>query len=394
MSQAKRKLKIGLLGFGAMGKTHAYCIHNLPYFYPELSFEAEVAGVVTTSLEKSKRMSETYRLGSPAENEDVLICDPNIDIIDICTPNHLHYETLKKVIRAGKAVYCEKPLCTTAAEAWEIANLAEKHGVTAQIVFNNQFLAPIQRAGQLVAEGRLGRILSFRASYLHNSALDVNRKAGWKQDRSVCGGGVLFDLGSHAIGLIHSLCGEFATVSGTSQIAYPKRTGMDGKPWETNADEAFYLTAQLKNGAFGTITASKLTTGSNDDLSIDIYGEKGALHFSLMEPNWLYFYDATAADAPIGGLRGYTRLECVGRYPFPGGVFPSPKAPRGWLEGHIESMMHFLTCVANGTTATIPNFFDAAHVQSVMEAAYKSDIMDGRRQPVAGRPQSIMGGKS
>ena len=373
--------RIGLLGFGAMGQTHAYAIHNLPYFYRDLAFGAKIVGVVTRSVEKSERVCAQYGFDRAYATEDELIADPDIDIVDICTPNYLHYETLKKAIAAGKAIYCEKPLCISFAQAQEIAALAEEHGIVGHIVFNNRYLAPMQRARQLIADGRLGRILNFRAEYLHNSALNIQKNAGWKQDKTVCGGGVLFDLGSHIIDLVYSLCGEFQSVSGLAQIAYPNRIGMNGEAWQTNADEAFYMTAVLKNGACGTLTASKLTLGVNDDLNIEVVGEKGALHFSLMEPNWLYFYDGTAEDAPIGGMRGYTRIECVGRYPAPGGVFPSPKASRGWLEGHVESMLAFLTRVDQGKSGH-PNFRDAAHVQAVMEAAYSSAAENGIRVEV------------
>ncbi len=378
IQEHKKTWRIGLLGFGAMGQTHAYAIHNLAYFYRDLPFSARIVGVVTRSLEKSQQICYDYKFDQPYESEDALIADPNIDIIDICTPNALHFETLKKAIRAGKAIYCEKPLCITVEEAKQIAQMAKETGTIGHIVFNNRFLAPVQRAKQLIDEGRLGRILSFRAEYLHNSALNIQKKAGWKQDKTVCGGGVLFDLGSHVIDLVYHLCGEFQSVSGLEQIAYPIRMGMDGQSWQTNADEAFYMTAVLKNGACGTLTASKLATGTNDDLNLEIIGEKGSLRFSLMEPNWLYFYDATVADAPIGGMRGFTRIECVGRYPTPAGAFPSPKAARGWLEGHVESMRSFLTHVNSGTSGH-PDFADAAHVQAVMESAYRSSHHDGLR---------------
>ena len=377
----KHSYRIGLLGFGAMGQTHAYAIHNLPYFYKDLPFSVHIGGVVTRSMEKSERVCQQYGFEAAYPDEDALISDPTIDIIDICTPNYLHYETLKKAILAGKAIYCEKPLCISYEQAKEIAELAEKHHTVGHIVFNNRHLAPMQRARQLIEEGKLGRILTFRAEYLHNSALNIQKNAGWKQDKTICGGGVLFDLGSHIIDLIYSLCGEFQSVSGLAQIAYPSRIGTDGQPWQTNADEAFYMTATLKNGACGTLTASKLTMGVNDDLNIEVTGEKGALRFSLMEPNWLYFYDATVADAPIGGMRGYTRIECVGRYPAPAGIFPSPKAARGWLEGHVESMVHFLSQVDLGESGH-PNFADAAHVQAVMEAAYSSAEQNGIRTEV------------
>ena len=113
---------------------------------------------------------------------------------------------------------------------------------------------------------------------------------------------MLFDLGSHCIDLIYYLCGEFASVRGMSQIAFPTRSGMKGEVWQTNADEAFYILCSLKNGAKGTISVSKLVNGANDDLNFAVYGEKGSLKFSLMQPNFLYYYDATQPQDTPGAV--------------------------------------------------------------------------------------------
>lgn len=374
MQPIDHTLRIGLLGFGSMGRTHTWAVRNLPFFYGDLPFKAVTAGVCTTSLEKSGRVAAEFGIPKATAREDELIFDPDIDIIDICTPNNCHYETLKKALSAGKHVLCEKPLCVTAEQADEIAGLACGSGKTCGIVFNNRWLAPVLRAKQLAEEGRLGRILHFHASYLHNSCIDPDRRVGWKQDRDICGGGVLFDLGSHVIDLISHLCGSIRTVSGHSQIAYATHLDPNGQPWQTNADEAFYLHAVTEGGAHGTIEVSKITQGVNDELSFEIYGEKGALKFSLMEPNWLYFYDTSAPAKPVGGERGFTRIECVGRYP--GMIFPSPKAPAGWLYGHLAGMHAFLSAVADGRPFS-PSLAEGAYVQRVMDAAYRSDRNGG-----------------
>ena len=366
-----KKLKIGLLGFGAMGKVHSYSVENMKFYYSSLPFQTEIVGVCTTSIEKSRQIAKKFGFEIATDNENELIYSPDVDIIDICTPNAFHYDTLKKCIAAGKHIYCEKPLCISSAQAKEIAELAKNSGLICNIVFNNRFIAPILRAKQLVDEGHIGRVLSFSAEYLHNSCTDTQKNAGWKQNSDICGGGVLFDLGSHVIDLIYFLCGSFEAVSGTSQIAYPLRSGSDGCPWKTNADEAFYMTARLSCGAVGTICVSKLIHGANDDLSLCIFGEKGSIKFSLMQPNFLYFYDATQKPDVLGGSTGYKAIECVGRYPTPGGAFPAPKAPSSWIRGHVESMYEFLSSVYTKIPHA-PDFSDALHIQAVMDAAYFS----------------------
>ena len=367
----KKSLKIGMLGFGSMGRTHTFVIKNLPFFYHDLGFDVEVAGVCTTTIEKSKRVCDTYGIKIATVNEDDLIYSPDIDIIDVCTPNIFHFDTLIKALDAGKHIYCEKPLCITYEQARIVAEKAREKNVTCGVVFHNRHMAPLTRAKQLVDEGRIGRILSFHAVYYHSSCADPAKKAGWKQNKDICGGGVLFDLGSHVLDTVTHLCGDIESVMGMEQIAYPTRLGMNGETWQTNADEAFYMLCRLPDGGCGTVVASKVHTGTNDDLAIEIYGERGALKYSLMDPNWLYFYDNTTPDAPIGGERGFTRIECVGRYEAPGGVFPSPKAPAGWLRAHSTSYMKFLSAVDRGEKFS-PDFDQGARVQRIMEAAYRS----------------------
>lgn len=371
-------LRIGLIGFGSMGRTHTWAVRNLPFFFGELPFRAVTEGVCTTSPEKSRRVAEEFGIPIATADEDVLIGNPDIDVIDVCTPNNCHFRTVKKALSAGKHVLCEKPLCLTREEADELAALEAAYGRTCGMVFNNRWLAPVMRAKQLLDEGRLGDLVSYHAVYRHNSCLDPARRAGWKQNRDICGGGTLFDLGSHVIDLMSWLCGRMVRVAGHAQIVCPTHLDRNGNEWRTNADEAFYMNAETVDGVFGTMEFSKVTVGANDDLSFEIFGRSGALKFSLMEPDWLYFYDATLPDAPLGGSKGYTRIECVGRYP--NMIFPSPKAPAGWLYGHLYSMYAFLSAVAENRPFS-PSLSDGAEVQRVISAVSEHPMSLGTVPP-------------
>ncbi|MBE6562351.1 MAG: Gfo/Idh/MocA family oxidoreductase [Ruminococcaceae bacterium] len=371
----ERRVNIGIIGFGSMGKTHASCIEDMKYYYSGLGIEPVLYGVCASSPENSKKYAEKYGFERAFSSPEELIICPEIDVVDICTPNIFHYEQLKAAIAAGKHIYCEKPLCTTPEQAEEICTLAEKTNSVCAVVFNTRFHLPVIRAKEIIEKGGIGDIVSFNVSFLHSSATDVNR-TGWKQDKTVCGGGVLFDLGSHAVDMTRYLCGDFEKVFGKSQIAFPERRSFDGREnWKTNADETFYIIAELKNKAVGNITVSKIHQGTNDDFNFEIYGTKGSLKFGLMDPNWLYYYDATAPEK----VRGVTRIECVGRFDFPATGFPGAKATVGWLRGHIGSMHNFLEGVAENK-AVEPSFRDGAVVQRILDAAYRSDEIGGFMQ--------------
>lgn len=363
-----KKLNIGIIGFGNMGKTHASSVSQMKYFYNEMEVQPVLYGVCASTYENSVKYAEKYGFVKAFASPEELISCPEIDAVDICTPNIFHFEQLKLALENNKHIYCEKPLTVNAEDAFEISRLAENSDKTCAVVFNTRFLLPVIRAKEIIESGGIGEVVSFNVSFLHSSALDVN-KTGWKQDKTVCGGGVLFDLGSHAVDMTRYLCGDFEKVFGKSQIVYPTRRSYDGKAgWKTNADEAFYITAQLKCGALGHITVSKIHQGTNDDFSFEIYGTKGSLRFNLMEPNWLYYYNGNEAES----VRGTTKIECVGRYPAPATGFPGIKAPVGWIRGHIGSMHNFIYCASLGMKAE-PSFYDGAVVQSVLEAAYRSD---------------------
>jgi predicted dehydrogenase len=131
------------------------------------------------------------------------------------------------------------------------------------------------------------------------------------------------------------------------------------------------MMAQLKNGAMGTITASKLATGTNDEMDIRLFGEKGALHFNADYPGTLDFYDNTDADGAYGGSRGFKAIESVQRYEKPGGAMPAPKLAIGWLRAHVHSLYTFFNCVHTGTTPS-PSIADGVYNQYVLDKAVES----------------------
>ena len=377
----EKRLHVGIAGFGAMGKTHAYSIASLPYFYEDLPFSASVRGICTTSLEKSERICDTLGFEKAYSDAYAMIADPGIDIIDICTPNNSHFDIASAALDAGKHVLCEKPFCFDEREAQLLAKKAAGKNLVCGVVYNNRNLAAILRAKQLIREGALGRILSFSFHYRHDSDIDPARTVGWKQNAEICGAGTLFDLGSHALDLCRYLCGDFARIGGKSQIAFDTHKNADGSLWQTNADEAFYMTATLASGAVGQVSVSKLSHGSEDGLVFSIWGTDGAIRFTLAEPDILYYMDANQPKLPLGGMAGFTAIPASGRYPAPGGKFPAVKAPQGWLRGHIHGMYLYLDAVASNKHFS-PDFSDGAYIQHVMACALQSDALGGKEVDV------------
>lgn len=367
------ELRIGIIGFGFMGKTHTYGYKTIPLYYGGLPYKIKLAGVCDTVPGVAEKAKESLDFEFATDNpEDIFNCK-DIDIVDICTPNVYHKEGVLKALKAGKHVYCDKPLASSFEETKEITERLKGCDVITQMALQYRFFPATMRAKELIDEGRIGRIMSFRACYLHSGSVDPKKPIGWKQDKKFGGGGVLFDLGSHVLDLICHLLGEYSSVFAKTGVIYPQRPDKSGKMVDIEADDVAFMILQMKSGCFGTIEASKIATGANDELRFEIHGDKGAIRFNLMEPNWLEYYDNTLPEVPLGGVRGYTKIECVQRFEKPGGDFPSSKFSIGWIRSHVHSLYNFLTCVYENKQAS-PSFKEGAYIQYVMEKAYESDL--------------------
>ncbi len=367
-----RELRIGIIGFGFMGKTHTYGYKTIPLYYSNLPFKIKLVGVCDFIPEVAEKAKEMLDFEFATTNPDDILNRDDIDIVDVCTPNIYHKEAVLKALEHGKNVYCDKPLATSFEETKDILDILDRYDAVTQMALQYRFFPATMRAKELIEEGRIGRIMSFRAAYLHSGSVDPTKAIGWKQDKKVGGGGVLFDLGSHALDIMYYLLGEYDSIFAKTEIIYNQRPDKTGKLVDIEADDVAFMIAKMKCGGTGTIEASKVATGANDELRFEIHGDKGAVRFNLMDPNWLDFYDNTVTEAPLGGTKGYTRIECVQRFKKPGGDFPSSKFSIGWIRSHVHSLYSFLDCVYQKKTAS-PSFRDGAYIQHVMEKAYESD---------------------
>jgi predicted dehydrogenase len=367
-----KEIKVGIVGFGFMGRAHTYGYKTMPLYYRDLPFKVTLQAVADPVPGVAALAAEELGFAYATQNPDELLGDPAIDVVDICTPNIYHKDGIIKALAAGKHVYCDKPLASCWSESVEVAGAARKSGRITQLALQYRFYTGTLRAKQLIEEGRLGRILSFRAAYLHPSGIDPNKPMGWKQQRAMGGGGVLLDLGSHAFDLMYFLMGEYDRVLTDNTIVYEERCDGSGGKVKCDAEDISVSLVRMKNGASGTIEASKVATGSNDEIRFEIHGTRGALRYNSMRPNELGFYDATRSDMPYGGESGFTAIECVNRYEKPGGGFPGPKFAIGFMRGHVHSLYNFVSHVYEGKQSS-PSFEDGAYIQYVMEKAYESN---------------------
>lgn len=361
-----------MIGYGFMGKMHSYSYASLPFIYDPPPAKVRLVGVAAAT-EASRQLAldrAGYEFAVPDYRE--LLDRDDISLINVCTPNYLHKQQVIDALRAGKHVYCDKPLAMNTDEARGVVEAAKVAGTTCQMTFHNRFSPAMMRARQLVDDGFLGDVVSFRAVYLHGGYLDPERPISWRMQKEKSGGGALADLGSHAIDLLRYLIGDFTRVQANLRTLTRQRPVSKGSSEmaPVTVDDLAVLQLELANGSIGTLEASRIATGVQDDLRLEIHGTRGALRFDLMDPNWLEAYDDTKPTAPLGGDRGYVRIECLQNYPRPA-TLPGGRMPVGWTRFHIASIYEFVANAAQGRPGS-PSFEDGLAVHEVMDAAQRS----------------------
>jgi len=366
-----KPLRIGMIGYGGIGRVHAMGYRAIPFHYGLPANSVQIAGVATTRAETAEKAAQEIGCELWTTDYRELLNNPDIDAVDVCTPNHNHEEILVAAAAAGKHIYCEKPLAMNVAEGQRIVAAVEKAGVINQMTFNFRFFPALLRARQLLDEGFVGRIFSFRARYYRSSYIDENKPLSWRLKKEIAGGGTLFDLASHVLDLVYYTLGDFGSVQATLETLIKERPVAAGasEKGPVDVDDLALLHVRMADGTLGLVEASRMGTGATNDLQLEIFGSQGAVRFNLAEPSYLEIYDVRDEANPIGGMRGFKKIEAVQKY-------PGQKAPDGTMiptftRVHAECQYQFLKAIWEDRPAS-PTLADGLKVQELMAAAERS----------------------
>ena len=364
------RVGIVIVGYGYMGRVHTLGLRQIPLLYPDAASNFQLVGICMRSEEKAERAAaEAGCLKSYSSYEEVLQ-DDQVNIVDLVVPNHLHRRMIEEAVKRGKHVLCEKPLALSRGEAEAVVGAVRAGRASLGMIFNYRFIPALMKAKELLDKKLLGRIYNFRGEYFHTGYQNPERPLTWRMDLSKSGGGALVDLGVHVVDLVRYLLGDFNSVQAMTETYIGERPVEKGskQTGKVTVDDAAWMNVRMNNGARGSIEVSRFATGTLDDLNITVYGQRGALRFSLMDANFLYWFDSTA-HAPDPGLAGWQRLETGQSYP--GARLPNPRSVIGWTRFHTENLYRFICSVQAGRSFS-PNEIDGYEAQAILEAAYES----------------------
>jgi predicted dehydrogenase len=357
------EVRIGIVGYGIMGKAHSYGYRVAPMLY-DLPVRPVVAAISGRNAAAVADAARAYQIPHWTTDWLELVNDPDIDIIDVCTPPGTHAEISAAAARAGKAVLCEKPLAANHADAAAAAHVAEETGVLNAVGFNYRRLPAVALMKQMIDEGAIGDVLMWRAIWMTDEFLDKTIPFDWRFDVTM-GGSSIADLGAHLFDMALWMVGDIDKVTAQSSTFTAERSTPDG-PRSVTVDEASSIIMRFSNGASGLVDLARVAAQSGCDLKIEANGTKGSLAFDYSRLNELRF--GTVEDDPrLYGMRTI-RAEHVS-HPYAAHWWPIGQGV-GYGSSFVNQVADLLRNWPDGPWE--PGFAQGARVQAVCEAAERS----------------------
>lgn len=370
----KTRVRVGMLGAGFIGQMHSLAFGSASVARAEPMVEADFVSVTDHNTAAATEMAQRYGWAATSTDWKETI-DAGLDLFINAGPNSTHSPASIDAANSGVAVFCEKPLASSADEAHHLWKAVDRTGVTSRVAFMHRFIPAIQLARQMVQSGELGEIRHYRSTFLLNM-LGPNGEVSWRFSRSQAGHGALGDLGSHHIDLARFLVDEVVEVAALTKTWTRDPTGAVD---DVN-DDTFLAIGTLANGAAATFQASRIAAAHSLTSLIEIDGNKASLSWGMERLNELVIREAGK------GARIQTVLRPGHPYDgfwLPGGVQGSH--PLGWNECFAHQA-HDILALASGqrhdsVAATFEDGYRVAEIVDTIETAAET----GKREVVTFR---------
>jgi len=376
-----KKLNVAMIGAGFMAKAHSLAYAGMPMFFSPAPAMPVRKTLVDIDEETAKQAAESFGFEKYTTDWKEAVNDPEIDIIDICTPNKFHEEIAVAAAEAGKHIISEKPLARTAEEAKRMYEAVEKAGVKHAVAYNYRRTPAVALAKKFIEDGKVGKILNFRGTYLQDWSADPESPLSWRFQKEVAGSGALGDIGSHVLDFARYLVGEISDVNAVTKTYIKERPVQSGgadnlgtvkgesnvekKP--VDVDDEFMTMLKFENGAIGSIEATRNAWGRNNFLTFEIHGEKGSLYFNYERRDELQvcFTDQGSER------KGYKTIYTGPAHPYGENLWPIPALGIGYGETKIIEVYEFFKSIVEDTELS-PNFEDGYRIDVIADGILES----------------------
>jgi len=365
----KEEIAVGIVGTKFMGRAHSNAYIDVAHF-----FDLPVSPVMRVACGRNvpdlEAFARQFGWESTETSWERLVARDDVDLVDICTSNVTHMPIAVAAAKAGKHVFCEKPIAMNADEARQMLDAACEAGVRHMVAFNYRRVPAIMLAKGLIDAGKIGAVRHFNAVYYQDWLVDPDYEFNWRHDVKEGGSGAHGDMNAHTVDLARYLVGEIEAVSGAQEIFIRERPLAGGAGvGAVTADDATGFLARFRDGALGSFMATRFATGRKNFLRLAVFGSEGGLVFNLERLNELKFYSRADADQE----RGYrTIMVTESSHPFISAWWP-PGHIIGWEHTFIHEVRDLLLAIDAGE-AVYPDFFDGLRCQQVLDAAVASSV--------------------
>jgi predicted dehydrogenase len=370
-------IRVGLIGQKFMGRAHSNAYIKVTKFF-DVDPTPVMTAVCGRNAAELAAFAKRWGWQSCETDWTKLVARDDIELIDVSSPGHLHRDMAVAAAKAGKHVFCEKPLALNLREAREMLDAVRQAGVVHMLCHNYRCCPAMTLARQIIAAGELGEIRHFRATYLQDWLIDPSLPMNWRLRKETAGTGALGDLGSHIVDLGRFLVGEIAEVVGTMKTFVAERPGggsssglsaTAGKGTENvTVDDATLFLARFAGGALGTFEATRMAPGRKNFNRVEVNGSRGSLVWNFEEMNVLEYYNC--GDPPARqGFRSILATDSV--HPFISAWWP-PGHILGYEHAFVHAVYELMRKIGGEKETAMPDFLDGARCIAILDAVAKS----------------------
>ena len=364
---------IGLIGTGFMGKAHALAFGAAKAVMGDVP-DSHLAVLCDTPADKAAQMADQFGFAHATDDWKSLVANPDVDIVSITTPNTLHFDMAIAAVKAGKHVYCEKPLALTLDQAREMRDTARAAGVKTMVGYNYIKNPAFTHACRLVQSGKIGNIVHFRGWVDEDYQADPSLPWTWRAKLSDAGLGALGDLGCHLVSMAYGLVGPIESLIADMQTVHATRPLADGtgRANVENEDTASAL-VRFANGVQGSLSTSRSAWGRKNRLAWEVHGTKGMICFDQERMNELQIYCNTGDTSQ----QGFTTILTGPEHPPYGQFCPAPGHQLGFNDLKVIEATALLRAIRD-KHAAYPDFDHAYEFEKTIHAIAQS-ARDGLR---------------
>jgi predicted dehydrogenase len=366
-----KPLRIGMIGYGFMGRAHSNGYNRVKDFF-DLEYLPVLQAVAARDPAKAKDFADRWGYKRVETDWRKLVAADDIDAIDICTPNNLHAEIAIEAAKHGKAILCEKPLSMDTAEGEKMCAAVEKAGVPNMVWYNYRRIPAVTFAKNIIDSGKLGRIFHYRANFLQDWTINADLPQGgaalWRLDAAAAGSGVTGDLLAHCIDTAIWLNGSVNDVTAmTETFVKERKHQLTGKVEKVGIDDACSFLCHFKNGSLGLFESTRYARGHKALYTFEINGENMSLKWDLHDLHRLQVFDYKDE----GPMRGWKSIHVTDSdHPYMDKWWV-PGLAIGYEHSFVHQVADFLEAYAKKQPAH-PNFRDALETQKICDAVLAS----------------------